>query len=76
MLTYNDKNELHGWCEWYHENGKLWQRCVYINDCIHGYFESYDKDGSLDWVGYYLNDVKISEDNEEGYCYIWGRAIA
>jgi len=69
----NSKGKWHGYCEIYFNNGLLSCKGVRVNDKLYGYHGGYNNNGSVDddWTGYYLNDEKASDDNEEGYCYIW-----
>ena len=72
-----NKEGFHGYCEWYWSNGQLGWKGTCSNGFKYGYQEQYRRDGSVnkDWVGYFLDDNRISKDNKEGYCYIWNRQI-
>jgi len=53
---------------YYEERGELILKGVMVNRHKYGYHEEYYRG---DDIGYYLNDEKISDDNEKGHCYIW-----
>jgi len=76
ILPENDEGERHGYCEEYWHTDELWYKGVMVNGGIYGYFEVYDKDGSVVkyYTGYFLNH-KVSDNNKEGYCYIWCRDV-
>jgi len=61
--------------EVYWDNGKLGWKGVFTSSGRLGYFEDYNKDGSVykDYAGYWMNSNKASDDNKEGYCYIWDK---
>jgi len=65
----------HGYCKEYHDNGQLMWEGVCVNGGRCGYFESYWSDGSVDkyWTGYWMNGNRISDNNKQGYCYIWDK---
>jgi len=73
----NSKGLWHGYVETYHANGKLRWKGVYFTRNMYGYHANYWEDGKiLDRSGYFLGgtwDHKVSDDNKEGYCYIWDR---
>jgi len=73
ILPKNIERKLHGYCEVYWSNGQLCWKGVRINGRRYGYFKHYCENGSVneDWTGYFFNSDKISEDNKDGYCYIW-----
>jgi len=73
IVPNNDKGELHGYCEVYWDAGQLMCQGVVVNGKGYGYYKWYDFDGSVDkdGTGYFFNGDKISDINEEGYCYIW-----
>ena len=72
----NEKGRYHGYCEFYYDNGKVWERGVWFEGHPQGYCEEYDKKGKIihDYydTGYRVNGY-WSSNNEEGYCYIWNR---
>jgi len=70
-----NRAEYHGYVERYHDNGNLKWQGVFVDGHIYGYHKDYNYNGSIweDWTGYFMNDKKVSNDNEEGCCYIWSR---
>jgi len=73
IMPLNSKDEKHGYCEIYHKNGWLCWKGVKVNGKDYGYFEEYNEDGSSceKDIGYFLDDVKVSRYNKEGYCLVW-----
>jgi hypothetical protein len=63
----------YGCCEIYYENGELDCKGVCFHGDRNGYFEDYDGIINKDYTGYYLNHIKISKDNKQGYCYTWNK---
>jgi len=72
IIPRNDKDERHGYCERCYDNGRLYYKGVYVNGNAHGYFEVYNRNGSIDetYTGYRMSGEKVNRYNEEGYCYI------
>ena len=72
----NEKGNKHGYCEIYWDDF-LWISGIFVDDKKYGYIKDYDDDAFLDEKdsGYYLNNVKISSKNEEGWCYVWNRVV-
>jgi len=70
----NNKGKLHGYCEFYYDDGKLIWKGVCVNEKRYGY-NTYSFDGVIDkyGTGYWSNDTRISSDNKEGYCYVWNK---
>ena len=69
---------LHGYCEWYYgNNGQLAWKGARFHGKDYGYFEDYKKGGSVDeaLTGYYLDDLRVSDTNDIGYCLIWNRMV-
>jgi len=74
ILPKNEDGRLHGYCEEYWGNGNLNWKGVMVRGKMYGYRECYVWDGGISEyrTGYWMNN-KISDDNEEGYCYIWDK---
>jgi len=75
IMPLNDKRQLHGYCERYYYSGQLLWKGVKANGARCGCHKAYYVDGSVheDYAGYFFNEVKVSDNNEKGYCYIWGK---
>jgi len=60
---------------YYSDNGQLDWKGVMINSKTYGYHEDYNYDGDMfkNGAGYFLNNKKVSDTNDNGYCYIWNR---
>ncbi len=54
MNQYNDKGELHGYWEVYHNNGNLWYKGNYINGEYIGNWEWFNVDGNIIEKVFYL----------------------
>jgi len=51
----NNKDQPHGYWEYYHNNGKLWYKCVYYNGKENGFEDYYrNENGKLTSKNYYL----------------------
>jgi len=63
--------------EEYFDNGQLSLKGVWINTYRYGYHENYLSDGRMFayGMGYYLNSIKVSDDNAKGYCLIWCKVV-
>ena len=70
-----NKGNLDGYCETYWDTGQLGWIGLRINGKKYGYYEWYHRDGSVHnyYTGYYINGKKLSYDNADGSCYIWGK---
>jgi len=78
ILPTNDKGDWHGYCvKYYHSNGQLWWKGVWVNGGMFGSHEHYFYEGDINksWTGYFLDGNKISDDNNKGYCYIWEKEV-
>ena len=58
---YYKDDQLHGIFKSYHNNGKLYNICNFINGKEHGEDKFYNKDGSYDESRYYNNGKNITE---------------
>jgi len=55
MNEYNDNDEMDGYWEKYHSNGRLWYKGNFINGQFHGYWEWYNtRHGKLEEKEFYL----------------------
>jgi len=77
IVPKNEAGQLHGYCKRHYSNSQLAMKGVYIDGKLFGYIEEFYYNGSIweEWTGYFLNDVKVSDSNESGYCYIWDKAV-
>lgn len=57
----NEKGELHGVFEEYHDNGKLWLEWNFEKGKLHGVFKGYGKNGELLFEWNYENGELISD---------------
>ena len=62
IIPINEQGKLHGWCEKYHPNGKLFWKGLYKNDKEFGKFVVCYEDGTLDYIETFING------NYFGYC--------
>jgi len=46
----------------YYDNGNLYWEAEYMNDVLHGYFNTYYDNGNLCGVNFFLNDVQEGEE--------------
>ena len=70
----NEGGYSHGYCKGYHSNGQLFWKGVYVNGQKYGYHDCYNDGGvSIYLTGYWLDGNKVSTDNADGNCIIWGR---
>jgi hypothetical protein len=72
ILPTNENGEYNGYCEEYYRNGRLYQKGVCLDGLFHGYCQTFEKNGLErdDETGYFLRGNWMSNNNEEGWCYI------
>jgi len=65
------------YCERCYPSDELAWKGVHVNGLDYGYHEWYNIDGSIweKYTGYFLNDARVSDNNEIGYCLIWDKEI-
>ena len=70
----NKGGQNHGYCEGYYSDGQLEWKGVCVNGNGYGYLDGYHEDGSIheSYIGYYFEGCRLSKDNADGDCYIWG----
>jgi len=66
--------EVHSSRNW----GEWGWKGVQVNNRAYGYQEWYNENDGVneDWTGYYIDDSKVSDNNDEGYCIIWNKLNA
>jgi len=72
----NTDGSLNGYCELYYlGTGQSGWQGIFVHGKRYGCHESYLIDGII-WealTGYFIDDVKLSDTNESGYCLIWDK---
>jgi antitoxin component YwqK of YwqJK toxin-antitoxin module len=69
MNQFNDKQQYHGYWEWYHSNGNISWKGNFINGKEDGYWEDYWANGNLDYKGNFINGRPIGYWEWYHYCY-------
>jgi len=73
IVPRDEDGKRHGYIEKYYEHGGLFWKGVMFHGIAYGYCTG---SGVHRYVSsYYSDDVMISADNAEGYCYIWDKDI-
>jgi len=71
-LQRNEEGHYDGWCEAYYSPSQLRWQGMMVNGRRYGYFKYYTSSGDKYFeTGYYSGEYRISDDNKNGYCYIW-----
>ena len=55
IRQYNNKGELHGYCEFYLDNGMIWDKLTFHNGIRIGYMEYYFYNRNLCGKLFYIN---------------------
>jgi len=72
VIPVNDKGQWHGYCKIYKDTGELLYKGLYINGNAYGCFKHYFSDGLI-LENYCLKNITVSNENKEGYCFIWSK---